>query len=83
MNKSLLALTGMMAMSGIGGGSGFNYQTGNYNRSYSDTPCKSIDQIKGYGRPVLSQPKKLRKGAGHRKLTRAERKLCKLKEGKV
>ena len=74
MNKLLeiTALTGMMANVG-----GFDYSTGRYSGSYSDTPCKTLNKIKGYGEPTFSKSKKLRKGAGHRKLTRAERKLCK------
>lgn len=42
---------------------------------YSDTPCKSIYDISGKAHNgMYSQQKKLRKGAGHKKLTRAQRK---------
>ena len=41
--------------------------------SYSDTPLKSPYDIPGnYHKGMFSQPKKLRKGAGHKKLTRAQ-----------
>lgn len=44
-------------------------------RSYSPTPCKSVDNIPGYHHDgIYSQPKKLKKGTGHKKLTRAQRK---------
>lgn len=45
-------------------------------RSYgSPTPCKNVDEIPGYHHDgIYSQQKKLRKGAGHKKLTRAQRK---------
>lgn len=45
-------------------------------RSYcSPTKCKSVDEIAGYHHEgIYSKSKKLRKGAGHRKLTRAQRK---------
>ena len=42
---------------------------------YSPTKCKSVNEIAGYHHDgIYSQPKKLRKGAGHKKLTRAQRK---------
>lgn len=41
----------------------------------SPTKCKSVDEIDGYHHSgIYSKPKKLRKGAGHKKLTRAQRK---------
>lgn len=41
----------------------------------SPTKCKSVDEVPGYHHDgIYSQPKKLRKGAGHKKLTRAQRK---------
>lgn len=41
----------------------------------SPTKCKNVDEIAGYHHDgIYSQPKKLRKGAGHKKLTRAQRK---------
>lgn len=45
-------------------------------RSYgSPTKCKSVEEVPGYHHDgIYSQPKKLRKGAGHKKLTRAQRK---------
>lgn len=45
-------------------------------RSYgSPTKCKSVDEIAGYHHSgIYSQPKKLKKGAGQKKLTRAQRK---------
>ena len=43
-------------------------------RSYSSpTKCKSVGEIAGYHEGIYSKPKKLRKGAGHKKLTRAQR----------
>lgn len=53
-------------------------------RSYgSPTKCKSVDEIAGYHHDgIYSQPKKLRKGAGHKKLTRAQRKKGKFYETK-
>ena len=69
MSKRVLTEMAMLSAMASQSGSGFNYFTGNYNRSYSDTPLKDNPD----GAKYLIQPKKLRKGAGHRKLTRAER----------
>lgn len=44
-------------------------------RYTSPTRCKSVEEIAGYHHEgIYSQTKKLRKGAGHKKLTRAQRK---------
>lgn len=41
----------------------------------SPTKCKNVDEIDGYHhKGIYSQPKKLKKGAGQKKLTRAQRK---------
>ena len=43
--------------------------------SYSPTTCKNVDEVPGYHHEgIYSKQKKLRKGAGHKKLTRAQRK---------
>lgn len=78
MSKRVLTEMAVLSAMASQSGSGFNYFTGNYNRDCSPTPCKSVDQIKGYGDPVLCKNKKLRKGAGHRKLTRAQRRRSRL-----
>lgn len=48
---------------------------GGRERSYSSpTKCKNVDEVPGYHHDgIYSQSKKLRKGAGHRKMTRAQR----------
>ena len=64
--KELMTIAGMMS----GMSSDFDYQTGRYRRDYSPTPCKKHQGVAH----LVNQSKKLRKGSGHRKLTRAERK---------
>lgn len=50
-------------------------------RHSAPTRCKNVDEIAGYHHEgIYSKQKKLRKGAGHKKLTRAQRK--KMKGGK-
>lgn len=42
--------------------------------SYSPTPCKKVDEVPGYHHEgIYSKQKKLRKGFGHKKMTRAQR----------
>lgn len=74
MSKRVLTEMAMLSAMASQSGSGFNYFTGNYNHSYSDTPLKDNPGSE----KLLNQPNKLRKGAGHRKLTRAERKRNRL-----
>ena len=74
MSKRVLTEMAMLSAMASQSGSGFNYFTGNYNRNYSPTPCKEHHNVAH----LVNQSKKLRKGAGHRKLTRAERKRNRL-----
>ena len=69
-NKRVLTEMAMLSAMASQSGSGFDYQTGRYRHDYSPTPCKEHHNVAH----LVNQSKKLRKGAGHRKLTRAERK---------
>lgn len=73
--KSKAALANILAISALCNSSymwGENYRLG---RGYSPTKCKDVSDIPGnYHSGIYSKQKKLRKGAGKKKLTRAQRK---------
>ena len=76
MNKKLKAamLSNVLALSMLGDSYMWseNYYPG---REYSPTKCKDVSDIPGnYHSGIYSKQKKLRKGAGKKKLTRAQRK---------
>lgn len=69
--KRRMALTMASIMPWMPGGHFYGEERG-YG---SPTKCKSVDEIDGYHHSgIYSKQKKPRKGAGHKKMTRAQRK---------